>query len=76
MVKRILSELPKLHELPAAGYGSYGWSGEAPDESTTKLLELNAKVVIEEPIKAKDYPGESILEDCRKLGVNLANHCQ
>jgi len=30
VVKRILSELPDLEGLPAAGFGSYGWSGEAP----------------------------------------------
>jgi flavorubredoxin len=75
MVKRILSELPDLKGLPAAGYGSYGWSGEAPDEIDSKLNELNAEIVIDQPIKAKDYPGESVLEECRKLGVTLAEKC-
>jgi flavorubredoxin len=75
MVKRILSELPDLKGLPAAGYGSYGWSGEAPDEITSKLVELNAEIVIDHPIKAKDYPGESVLEECRNLGMALAERC-
>jgi flavorubredoxin len=75
MVKRILSELPDLKGLPAAGFGSYGWSGEAPDEITNKLIELNAEIVIDEPIKAKDYPGESVLEECRNLGTVLAERC-
>ena len=75
MVKRILSELPDLKGLPAAGYGSYGWSGEAPDEITNKLVELNAEIVIDAPIKAKDFPGESVLEECRNLGIALAEKC-
>lgn len=75
MVKRALSELPDLKGLPAAGFGSYGWSGEAPDEITSKLIELNAEIVIDEPIKAKDYPGESILDECRNLGALLAEKC-
>jgi flavorubredoxin len=76
MVKRVLSELPDLKSLPAAGFGSYGWSGEAPDEITRKLVELNAEIVVDNPIKAKDYPGESILEECRNLGAILTEHCQ
>jgi flavorubredoxin len=75
MVKRILSELPDLKELPSAAFGSYGWSGEAPDEITNKLVELNAEVIIDAPIKAKDYPGESVLEECRNLGTRLAEKC-
>ncbi len=75
MVKRILSELVDLKGIPAAGYGSYGWSGEAPDEITNRLIELNAEVVIDQPIKAKDYPGESVLEECRNLGTLLAAKC-
>ena len=75
MVKRILAELSDLKGIPAAGYGSYGWSGEAPDEITARLTELNAEVVIDQPIKAKDYPGESILEECRELGTTLAEKC-
>ena len=75
MTKRILSEIPDLKGLPAAGFGSYGWSGEAPDNITNKLMELNAEIVIDEPIKAKDYPGESVLEECRNLGTALAERC-
>ncbi len=75
MVKRILSELTDLKGLPAASYGSYGWSGEAPDEIANRLIELNAEIVIDQPIKAKDYPGESVLEECRNLGTLLAGKC-
>jgi len=75
VVKRILSELPDLEGLPAAGFGSYGWSGEAPDTIVNKLIELSAEVVIDHPIKAKDYPGESVLDECRSLGALLAEKC-
>lgn len=75
MVKRILSELPPLNGLPAAAFGSYGWSGEAPDEIAGKLSEIGASLVEENPIKAKDYPSDSILEECRALGGKLAERC-
>ena len=75
MIKRILSELPTLNGLPAAAFGSYGWSGEAPDEIAGKLSEAGASLVEETPIKAKDYPSDSILEQCRALGGKLAEKC-
>ena len=75
MVKRILSQLSALNGLPAAAFGSYGWSGEAPDEIAGKLLEAGASLVEEKPIKAKDYPSDSILEQCRALGEKLAEKC-
>ncbi len=75
MIKRLLSELPALDGLPAASFGSYGWSGEAPDEIAGKLSEVGASLVEEKPIKAKDYPSDSILEQCRALGGKLAEKC-
>jgi flavorubredoxin len=75
MVKRVLAELSDLKGLPAAAFGSYGWSGEAPDEIANRLKELNGKLVLEHPIKAKDYPAEQILEECRNLGAKLAGSC-
>jgi flavorubredoxin len=75
MVKRILSELSGLSGLPTAGFGSYGWSGEAPDEIVTKLKEAGGSLVDENPIKAKDYPSDSVLDQCRALGGKLADNC-
>ncbi|MHA1964799.1 MAG: flavodoxin domain-containing protein [Candidatus Thorarchaeota archaeon] len=75
MIKRILSELPALNGLSAAAFGSYGWSGEAPDEIAGKLSEVGASLIEEQPIKAKDYPSDSILEQCRALGGKLAEKC-
>lgn len=75
MVKRVLTELPALNSIPVAGFGSYGWSGEAPDEIIKRLIELGGTQVIDGPIKAKDYPGEQVLEECRNLGKKLAETC-
>ncbi len=76
MVKRLLSELPALDGLPAAAFGSYGWSGEAPDEIAGGLSGAGASLIEENPIKAKDYPSDSILAQCRDLGSKLAANCQ
>ena len=75
MVKRILAELTSLDSLPVAAFGSYGWSGEAPDEIMNRLIELGGTQIIDHPIKAKDYPGEENLEECRDLGKALAESC-
>jgi flavodoxin I len=76
MVKRILAELAPLNGLPVASFGSYGWSGEAPDEIIHRLLELGGTQVVDHPIKAKDYPGEENLEECRNLGKQLSELCK
>ena len=75
MVKRILSELSELNGMPVAGFGSYGWSGEAPDEIAAKLKKAGGTLVGENPIKAKDYPSDSVLDQCRVLGGKLAENC-
>ena len=74
-VRQILSELSSLNGLPAATFGSYGWSGEAPDVIATELEKLGAKLIENQPIKAKDYPNEEMLEKCKELGKSLANSC-
>jgi flavorubredoxin len=74
-VKQIITGLSALNGKPAAAFGSYGWSGEAPDIISNRLAELGASLVEGQPIKAKDYPSASVLEQCKKLGQNLAAHC-
>jgi flavodoxin I len=75
MVKRFLAELQDLNGLPAASFGSYGWSGEAPDEIADRLRDLGAVMVSEKPLKVKDYPGEEPLQACRELGKSLVEKC-
>ncbi len=73
-VKQLLSELSALDGIPTAAFGSYGWSGEAPDEIAKELQEKGGKLVAA-PLKVKDYPNAEQLEACRDLGVNLATAC-
>jgi hypothetical protein len=40
------------------------------------MKELGGSLVIDQPIKAKDYPGEQVLADCRNLGERLASSCK
>lgn len=75
MVKRMLAELSDLSGLAAVGFGSYGWSGEAPDEIADRLKTLGAALVVDAPLKAKDYPSEEVLEKCKELGNELVKGC-
>jgi flavorubredoxin len=75
-VKQILADLSGLDGKPAAAFGSYGWSGEAPDIISKRLAELGAKLIEGQPLKAKDYPSSTILEQCKELGQNLAKKCE
>ena len=73
-VKQLLTEMGSLDGIPTAAFGSFGWSGEAPDEIAKILQEKGGKLV-DNPLKVKDYPNEEQLEACRDLGVNLATSC-
>ncbi|MFW9907422.1 MAG: flavodoxin domain-containing protein [Candidatus Thorarchaeota archaeon] len=73
--RQILAELQPLDGLPAAAFGSYGWSGEAPGEISTELQNRGAKMVGNQPLRVKDYPSEEDMEKCRELGRALAGSC-
>jgi len=55
-----------------AAFGSYGWSGEAP-QLVLDLLEkkLNMEIV-EPPVLAKYAPDQTALEECKNLGKQIA----
>lgn len=74
-VKQILSELPSLEGIPGAAFGSYGWSGEAPDVIAAELERLGVKLIDGQPLKVKDYPNDEMLVLCKDLGRALANAC-
>ena len=74
-VKQILAELSPLDGIPGAAYGSFGWSGEAPDVIAAELERLGSKLIDGQPLKAKDYPNEDMLVQCKALGEALANAC-
>lgn len=61
-----------LEDKPAAAFGSYGWSGEAPKE-VLEILQNRFKMRIIEPVVLAKYkPDQKALEDCRELGKKVA----
>ncbi|MCF2135882.1 MAG: flavodoxin domain-containing protein [Candidatus Thorarchaeota archaeon] len=74
--RQILAELEPLNGLPVTAFGSYGWSGEAPEIVATKLRELGGKFVGERPLRVKEHPRENDIESCIKLGEELASQCK
>jgi len=55
-----------------AAFGSYGWSGEAPVDIAEKMRKLGMEVI--DPVLRIQYqPTEKDLEECKRLGKDLAN---
>jgi flavodoxin I len=51
-----------------AAFGSYGWSGEAPNYIIEIMKNKFEMQVIEPPLLAKGMPDEKMLDICRGLG--------
>ena len=71
-VRTLLSKMEglNLRGKPAAAFGSYGFSGEAPDMISDKLRSMEMDVV--GVVKTLKKPDEPVLAECRKLGERLA----
>ncbi len=55
-----------------AAFGSYGWSGEAPVMIAEKMRALGMDVI--DPVLRIQYqPVEKDLEECKRLGKDIAN---
>jgi flavodoxin I len=54
-----------------SAFGSYGWSGEAPQAVIEILKKLEMKV-IEPPIRSKYSPDQKTLDSCIELGKKVA----
>ncbi|WP_174590365.1 flavodoxin domain-containing protein [Methanocella conradii] len=55
-----------------AAFGSYGWSGEAPVDIARMMRSLGIKVI--DPVLRVQYePNERDLEECKRLGKDIAN---
>ena len=55
-----------------AAFGSYGWSGEAPIMIAEKMRGLGMEVI--DPVLRIQYqPVEKDLEECKRLGKDIAN---
>ncbi|HAS74414.1 MAG TPA: MBL fold hydrolase [Clostridiales bacterium UBA8960] len=61
----------KFKNKKAAGFGSYGWSGESP-KLMTEELEKCGFDVLEEGLGVLWKPDEAALENCRAYGKKLA----
>jgi flavorubredoxin len=57
--------------LMGAAFGSYGWSGEAPDHINSLLTEMGVDLV-SVPRKAKYVPDDEVLQSCYELGKAVA----
>jgi len=61
----------KFKNKKAAGFGSYGWSGESPKLMTEALKECGFEI-LEEGLGVLWQPDEDALEICREYGRKLA----
>jgi flavodoxin I len=55
-----------------AAFGSYGWSGEAPNMLLEIMKNQFGMDVVEPALRIKYNPDEEGLEECRKLGKAVA----
>ena len=55
-----------------AAFGSYGWSGEAPADIAKMMRALGIEVV-DPVLRVQFTPTEKDLEECKRLGKDIAN---
>ena len=64
-------EKAKIKAKLGAAFGSYGWSGEAPVMIAEKMRQLGMHVI--DPVLRIQYqPVEKDLEECKRLGKDIA----
>ena len=64
-------EKAKIKAKTGAAFGSYGWSGEAPGMIAEKMRKLGIEVI--DPVLRIQYqPTEKDLEECKRLGKDIA----
>jgi flavodoxin I len=65
-------EKAKIKAKIGAAFGSYGWSGEAPVMIAEKMRQIGMDVI--DPVLRIQYqPAEKDLEECKRLGKDIAN---
>jgi flavodoxin short chain len=72
-MEKFIESLSKLNAKGKVGaaFGSYGWSGEAPGMIAEKMREIGMKVI--DPVLRVQYaPLEKDIEECKRLGKDLA----
>jgi flavorubredoxin len=75
-IKQMLEEAAKanvqLKGKAAAAFGSYGWSGEAPELILEILKNKFGMQIVSEKVMVLYTPNEAKLAECRKLGKLVA----
>ena len=74
-MEKFIESLEKANvaDKVGAAFGSYGWSGEAPVMIAEKMRDIGMKVI--DPVLRIQYaPAEKDLEECKRLGKDLANN--
>ena len=75
-MKNLLEEVAvrgiNLKDKIGATFGSYGWSGEAPDLLLEIMKNRFKMKTIEPSLRIKYTPDEKGLEECRNLGKKVA----
>jgi len=75
-IKQVLEETARantqLKGKIGAAFGSYGWSGEAPEHILEILKNRFGMKTVEPSINVLYEPKEAQLEECRKLGKTVA----
>ena len=64
-------EKAKIKAKIGAAFGSYGWSGEAPVMIAEKMRQLGM-VVIDPVLRIQYQPVEKDLDECKRLGKDIA----
>jgi len=77
-IKQVLEETARanvrLEGKIGAAFGSYGWSGEAPEQILEILRNRFRMKTIEPHINVLYEPKPDQLEECRKLGKTVAQN--
>jgi flavodoxin I len=75
-MKRLFEEAAvkdiSLKDKVGAAFGSYGWSGEAPNLLLEIMKNKFEMQVIEPPLLAKYVPDENMLDTCRDFGRRVS----
>lgn len=72
LLERVSKEKINLKGKVGAAFGSYGWSGEAPNMLLEIMKNQFGMNVIEPALRIKYNPDQGGLEECRKLGKAVA----
>jgi len=75
-IKQVMEEASRanvqLKGKIGAAFGSYGWSGEAPEQILEILKNRFSMEIVKPPVTVLYQPNPAKLEECRQLGKTVA----